>query len=330
MMSTRKERYTVRPFDGLDEADEVLAAVRLIVGDVAHEAGSVSVDPAALTSDDFAVVLPAPDQLVMALAKTPVSAMDCSLVVVASGRTHRVADVLLREYPVASAKHATTFSLVSSASGLSLRDAGGWDVTVAVVLEHGLNEVALQPHRPGTWLARRDFRVVPERDETSFSPQELTDDVRQLYGLPKSAPSFIAVEADTLLHADSVADAITVYLDRDILRLLQANQSDAVAQQMQAQLAVETMLVIVRSVFAELGAAGVGNVATSDLDSFPAVKRLFERLARMLKTDLHSTLGVAAKPDELAAHLKGAFGLQTLGVRSLRGAVIESAEGADE
>jgi len=329
LMAARKEKYVIRPFEGLDAADSVLDSVRLFIGADEHEAGSIVVDVETLAEAEFRLSLPSREDLVSALAATPVSGNDSSLVVVASGRTHRVSDILVHEYPVASASHPTSFQLESAPDILTVGDRGGWTLTVAVVLEHKLVTEPLRPSRPGTWLARRDFRVVPERDETSFSPQELTDEVRDLYKLPKSAPTYVLIERDLLLESESVADGVTVYVDRDILRLLQGSQTDAVAQQMQADLAVETLLVVVQNVLLAIRDVTGTEVSTTDVEGYPGVLRLFQRLANQLGVDLHTTLVLASDPQKLSSHLKAVFGLQTLGIKALRGASMGPTEGSN-
>lgn len=322
MGSARKEKYLVRPFAGLSTIDDGLAGVRLAIGDVVYEPGAYTVDSNSLTEADYRVTLPDASALVEAVAASPLSAEDCALVVIAAGRLHRVADILYHVSPIAAGSSPSEIRLEVGDGSLALGDPNGWTVTVAVVLAHGLRPEPLRPSRPGTWLARRDFRISPERDETSFSPQELTDDIRERYKLPATAPSFVLVDAERLSDAEAVSDAVDVYIERDVLRLLQQNQSDVVAQHIQADLAVETLLIVVAACLDILGEGVQSDVSATDVEDYPAIARLFERLAKRLGKDMHELIVLAGRPAEFATHLRAAFGMQAIAVKALRGSPI--------
>ena len=313
----RSERYVVRPFINIEEADEALDKVRLYVGDTENEHGTITLPDVTLHNAELALSLPSPDEVREHVQKTVIAPVDCGIVVLVRGTSHRSSRILLNEY-CHTAHYETEFRIERNEAELILKDRDGFTVTVAIALLHDLTPEPLRPHLAGTWLARRDFRVVPERDETSFSPEELTDEIRAAFKLPAKTPSYISVDEGVLLEAEVLSDAVKVYLDRDVLRLLQQSQADTLALQIQSELAASTMNAVARAglkaIAEELGRVPV----QSDLEEYEAIKKFFDRLARLLGLDLSTVFGLVDDPDRLSAHLRAGFAVQKHTIDALK------------
>ncbi|GAA2079856.1 hypothetical protein GCM10009821_20150 [Aeromicrobium halocynthiae] len=307
MSSVRSEKYVIRPFNGLDAAENVLEDLVLRIDDLEHEPGSIVVDAPTLASAKMALRLPSGSDLGDAVDSTPLGSADCGLVVVARALSNRWSHVVLRDY-VRHLDLDGDFEIDRDADRLVFADAGGFVITVAIVLLHELQPEPLRPNSPGTWLARRDFRVVPERAEFSFSPDELTDELRKQFSLPSNAPSFVHVDIDQMIGADDVSEAVSVYLDSSILRLLQQSQTDPLALQIQSELAVTTMAAVARGGLAAMAESLDYEPGAPDVEDYPAIASFYAQLTRRLgRQSMSALLDLIRDPDAFAAHLRAAF-----------------------
>ena len=156
----------------------------------------------------------------------------------------------------------------------------------------------------------------PERQDTSFSPEELTEDVRKQFGLREGVQRFVFV--DTWQGVENLSDAVRVYLDPDTLHLLLANLSDPGSIQLQADLAVYATETVASSIARDL-MTGDDVAAPSALDAYPAAKRFFENLSRRLGVDLADVIQIATNdPALLRAHLEAAMDLKTVTTNALK------------
>lgn len=281
-----------------------------MVDGTAYEAGPVVLPANTLAEAHLALTLPAPSELYSAIEKTVVPTVDCGLVVMAAARTHRVTTILVQDY-LRTASWPEEFTISRSGADLVFNDRAGFSLTVAVVLLNDLTREPLRPHVAGTWLARRDFRVSPETEDTAFSPEPLSEEIRNHYGLPNGVMRYVRV--DDVLEADSISDAVSVYVDPDVLALLHANQSDKFAVQLQTDLAVSVTEAVAGAVTRELSANGA--IATTDLtadllDEYPAVSRFIARIADELKLGVADVMYLSREdPLMLRARLEAGFGL---------------------
>lgn len=305
--ATRSETARIRPFAHIDAADLSLEDVRFVVGGVEYEAGAVVLPDESLGSARLALRLPVPQEVKEKVARTVVPAVDCGLVVMASSRSHRICHVFVREYFKANAWPAE-LELERDVADLVLNDRAGFTLTVAVVLLHDLSPEPLRPHMAGTWLARREFVVSPQREDTSFSPEELTDEIRTFRKLPQGVLRF--VDVGEWREAEALSDEVHVYVDPEVLNLLLANPNELTSVQMQIELALqatETVAVVIARDLASHGSAPSANA----LDGYDAAKRFFENLARNLKITLADALDYASNdPATLRAYLEVAFNMR--------------------
>lgn len=307
MSSIRSEKYVVRPFSGLQASDDVLDGVVLSVDGMSYEPGSVVLDSSTLAAAKFSLQLPSGKSLGDAVDATPLGSADCGLIITARALSNRWSHTVLREY-VRHLEDDLVMEIDRDVDRLVFADGGGFVISIAIVLLHELQPEPLRPHLTGTWLARRDFRVVPERAEFSFSPDELTDELRKQFALPSNAPSFIHVDVDQLVGADDLSEAVAVYLDSSILRLLQQSQTDPLALHIQAELAVSTMAAVARGGFVAMETDLDGPPTTADLEDYPAILGLYEQLTKRLnRRTLSAFLDLMRDPDAFDAHLRAAF-----------------------
>jgi hypothetical protein len=158
----------------------------------------------------------------------------------------------------------------------------------------------------GTWLSKQTFYVSPEREDTSFSPEELTDAIRVQFKLPTGTLRYVSVEG--ALDADTIGDAVHVYVDGVVLNLLLANPNEPLAQQLQIELAIQAMDVVAGTIVCDLREALGRDPSQTDLASYEAPNRFFENLATTLNKSVHEVLNMTTAPGLLRAFLEDAFG----------------------
>jgi hypothetical protein len=316
---TRSERVTIRPFEGIHDTESVLKSVHLLLGDASYEAGPVVVDDETLGKAALNLVLPEPDQLLQALKQTSVPAPTCALLVMGTSRTHRASTVLLKERLTKDASYPTELILNRADADLVLRDRAGFRITVAVVLLENIPPAPLKPNTAGTWLGRAVFNVSPEKQETSFSPEELTEEVRRANDLPEGVLRFITF--DDLLGAEDLSDAVRVYVEPGVLRWMLNNESDPVAIQQQIELAImaydSTAQEIVREIRTEYKDPD-RVLSESDVEPYPAAHRFFEHLAAKCRRSLTDVLRLASDGQRIRPHLEASFDATKHTLKALR------------
>lgn len=306
----KSEPRTVRPFIGIDAADEAMEKIRFVVNGEEHQALEGSPGNLVLTDSDLAAAtitlhLPDSEEVRGAVDKTGVPVGDCAFFVLARGRTHRASAALYAEY-LAKAQVPTELTVDRDRFPLILRDRSGFNLTVAVVLMHNNTPEPLRPSMPGTWLARRDFRITPERDESSFSPEPLTDALRAEYSIPSGSTSFIKIE-DNLETAEPISEAVRVFVDEKVLNTLHAAPNEPLAKYIQTDLAVTTMVTVAHAAYQRIAKPG-GAVTEAELDAYAGIKLFFTNVAGSLGKSIDEVLAMCTQPDILRAHLADAFG----------------------
>lgn len=306
----KSEPRTVRPFVGIGAADEAMEKVRFVVNGDEHEAveggpGNLVLADGDLASATITLCLPDVEEVRAAVEKTGVPVGDCAFFVLARGRTHRASAALFAGY-LHKATIPTELDVDRDKFPLILRDRSGFNLIVAVVLMHNNTPEPLRPTMPGTWLCRRDFRITPERDESSFSPEPLTDALRTEYGIPGGTTSFIKIE-DNLETAEPISEAVRVFVDEKVLNTLHASPNEPLAKYIQTDLAVTTMVTVGQTAYQRIAKPGV-TVTEAELDAYPGVKLFFANVATALGRSIEEALAMCTQPDVLRTHLADAFG----------------------
>lgn len=313
---TRSETALIRPFAQIEEADVPLEGVRLWVAGEEYPAGAVVLAEDVLAVAPLSLKLPSPQEVRAAVEKTSVPPQDCGLVVLGASRSNRVSRVIVQEYLKQDAWPAS-LSLPRDSSDLVLGDRYGFSLLVAVVLLHDLAPSPLHPHMAGTWLARREFAVSPEREDTSFSPEELTEEIREFLNLPKGVLRFVQVL--NWQNADVLSDEVRVYVEPEVLNLLLASPTDRGAIQMQVELAIQSMETVAATIAHDLSDDGKQAPSSEALSPYPAAARFFESLSRSTTLSVEDLLDVAVgEPNRLRAHLEVAFNAKAVTAQALK------------
>lgn len=313
----RAEHRTIRPFQNIDAADVALREVRLCVDDEVEQPGPVVLPAGTLASADLTLVLPDIALVREQVALTGLHVPDCGFVVLATGRSHRGASAVLFCEHLHKADYSTFFRLQRGSHDLVLSDRQGFTITVAIVLLVDYpGSAPLRPSLAGTWLARRDFNVTTERDQTSFSPEPLTEQVRQLNDLPEGIMRFI--DYRSVVGAEDVSDVVTVYVDPSVLNRLYAIETKASAIKEQTELAVQTYSIVATSMVDEIRSELGGEPTETDLSRFPIAEQLLDSIASLLSEALNAEVTVAKvlkfmrTPGFLASHLEVAFNMREI------------------
>lgn len=221
------------------------------------------------------------------------------------------------------ADYPTEFFLHRQPGDLVLSDRQGFTITVALVLLVDYQTWdTLRPHMAGTWLARRDFKVSVERDQTSFSPEELTDQVRTDNDLPEGVMRFI--QYTSVVGAEDISEVVRVYVDPTVLNWLYANETRPAALQLQTELAVQAYSVAAASMVDEIRFDIGAEPGPGDMGNYPVAEHLFEFITHTL-TDatgkdvtISEVLKYTKTPGLLASHLEVAFKMRDSTLHALK------------
>ncbi|MCV7402178.1 hypothetical protein H7K24_18745 [Mycobacterium fragae] len=315
--ATRSERVTIRPFSQIDVIDGELDSVQLVVGGDPFEAGAVVVAEDLLSNARFKLLLPPATKLRWAVEQTTIPVANCALVVMVTSSTHRASTILLNERLTEGAEYPEEFALERATAELILNDRAGYAVTVAVVLLDQIPPAPLTPHQAGTWLARRVFRVSPEKQETSFSPEELTEEVRKTHNLPDGVLRFVAF--DDLLAADDLSDSVHVYVEPSVLNWMLNNQSDHVVRQQEVELAILAYDMTAQMIIRQIRDEVPGRPLTeADLEPYPAAHRFMGNLAVKFECSFSELLSRAEDGQYVRPFLEAKFEATKFTLEALR------------
>jgi hypothetical protein len=122
----------------------------------------------------------------------------------------------------------------------------GCNVEVCIVLSKSLEPVSLKPWRQGTWLARIKFALRTDLAEPGFVPIPLTAQDRVRLGLSDDTVRFVKVE-ESPLERGVGDDAVSVYVDQELLAQLTALPLSPASKSFQRQLFLDAVAAIVTS-----------------------------------------------------------------------------------
>lgn len=280
---TRSETKTVRPFSGLARAVELLDGVKLTANEwqctPAPDAQAMST--ADLNSARLAIHFDFDlDALREAADHARVPYVDTSIVVIARATTLRLSRVIF-QHLLSRDDLPKTYEIDRSSDPLIFGDRNGFDIRVALVITGAnLQPELLKPSLRGTWLAKQDFWLRSEQIYSSFSLTPLHPEDRATLGLPAGCLSYIDVDDDSLLSADSIADCVVHYVDHEVLGFIQINESDPWSIQLQAQYAVDLISAICAAAHRALAGESGYTISESSLDAAPGLGRFIRSVAR--------------------------------------------------
>ena len=179
----------------------------------------------------------------------------------------------------------------------------GATVDVFLLLVRTLEPLPLRPWRRGTWLARATFKIATEQAQRLFHPKPLDDETRQRLGLPRKTMRYVSMDdVDPLESYD--AQALDLYVDRELLDDLSARPRSPVSQAMQLQLAQDVITAIVHAAAAR--ESKLRGQTWSDLGDSLLARAL--RIAAKAGASREQLLrDVTADPAKVIAHAEAAL-----------------------
>ena len=242
------ELRKLRPFRGLSTAEDLLAKVLLQVGSEKFEAGdSVRLSPneflssrveiafEAVTGDEIA------DAIVASAREAQLDVPDVSLLVVVRSSWLKISETRLKlsvEEIRAIGGVLEIANALDRPMGL-MTPFGGAEVVVALCLNKQLERIPLKPWRPWTWLAKETFKITTGLGQLGFTPLPLTDESRNSLGLLPATLRYAEIE-DATADIDKV-DGIRLWVDSEILALLNLHPNSDASLTIQRQLFIDAM-----------------------------------------------------------------------------------------
>ncbi len=186
----------------------------------------------------------------------------------------------------------------------------GFTVRVYLVLNKDIEHLPFRPRRLGTILAQESFSISPSKIGQGLRPKPMTSDVIAAHGLKKGSLLYVDAEG-SLLDAETLDDAISVYIDEDIFNSLGVTRTPD-SKLLQTIFALDTLVQLAYLVSAELNdLEGIG----PELEESVVVVFMFEQLQQILGKNALSAERVVhllkSDPQKIAALLSGARGVQS-------------------
>lgn len=244
------EHRVVRPYAGVDEVQDLLATVHLEFGERVLEDGQrVNASPIQYLTEPLTLSLATDDDLhhqfrqdlTEAVEGMKLDCADVEMVAVLESARLKISDIVWRASVKDLNSHGRRIALARATDRPRALQApfGGCRAKLYVVLANENPPSPLRPFRKGTWLARCTYVISTDLGEIGFTPQELTDEIREQYGLLPDTLRFVVVESP--LDENAGDDAVTVYVDTDVLARLNANTMTPGSQLIQRQLFLDAM-----------------------------------------------------------------------------------------
>lgn len=264
------EHRVVRPYVGLERFQAVLDDWRLRVGpEVAAADERLTLTSATFLNDPLLLRCASDDdhldrvrkELLGAAEAIDLEALDLEVVVLARSPYLRLADVVHRATLDRDDALAREIVLSEPRPRAFCTPSGGCDVEAYLVLARDLTPGPLRPKRKGTWLGRIAFKLRTELGELGFTPRPLTPEKREELRLPAGTVRYVSVEAESL-EGESLDDVVVLYVDVDVLAVLNQSPGTPAARSFQRQLFLDVVGAIVRNTrgipdFDELTAASL-------------------------------------------------------------------------
>jgi hypothetical protein len=227
-MASRSEERVIRPFVGLEDFASIFEDVTLRVGEQKANP-KLYLEPekfreATLNLTTFWN----PKKVIDALAILKLDPNDVHFAVYLLGKTLK--EVMpVRDIAVSMVKNP------ESAISISYQDAprvlgdnlAGYDVVVALYLKKSRESKPLTVYEEGTWLAKTEFTIRPDRGLSMFSPLAMNAEQKKTMGIPKKTMFFLEAQSESLFHATDVDRVFKFWVDDRVYTELQDERSKA-------------------------------------------------------------------------------------------------------
>jgi hypothetical protein len=230
-MTSRSEGVALRPFAGLEVLEtfineNVLLEVASNAGkfDVAHR-GWLGLTPHDIERLGLTINVQNADSLRKLVDPIVMDLKDVTVFVVAIDRKASVLreNFVLGQFDLSSISNQIQ---ISTAGGdephrILSNKRSGFRIEFALVQNKDIpGDNAIRPRKKGALIAKAAWEVKPVSDGDAFQPDELTDEIRENFGL--SSDSWVYFDAKPeILTATSFVDAAAFYVDKDLLDQIQ-------------------------------------------------------------------------------------------------------------
>ena len=262
-MST--ENPIIRPFDGLEELEELAGDLRLSVRTNLRD------EPMLLESDEL-VRLASHDLRRIGVAVRHNWKQDRIASAVAAARLKpdqvdvvvTVEDSFLKERVVAAPGRVPIMALTDTLK-LAAHDGRdrpeamqnsrrGFDVEVHIILNDDIKPLTFRPHRLGTVLARSKFKIRSSRDSGGLDPKPLTTE--RIKDFEVTAKTVLYVDCEDVLELQELGQGLGIYVNEKLLATL-SHQRGTEKDVVLGSLAVEALSQIALATHTALHDAGM-------------------------------------------------------------------------
>ena len=268
-MAVRSEQRVIRPFLGLEAYEGLLRPIHVWINKRQLKLDKDYLDESLFSDLNLQLDLKVNvGEALVAANDTGLRADQLSLVVIAYGNTYKRSEVL-RSWNLEHDQIEETLSFHTSDLPEIFGDSfGGFNLVFALILNSERAAVPLQVSSPGTWLTKREIQVRPERSVSFFSPTPMDLAKKKEFELSSKALLYIQEGPESIQYATTVEQALTVWVDEDILLSLSNNNNPAaeVAAMLLARTAIGAVIELIGRV-----------VSARDFDSRTLISELKEQ-----------------------------------------------------
>lgn len=303
MRLTGTQHLVTRPYAGVEVLSDALSMCQLVLPEGRFEPGPVSLPPESLPITDatleiyldLARICGSLEELEIPVAAVSVAVVAYGNVVAASSI---IANVRLEDFDSPLAVSLDGHEHI-------FKSPNGFDLRAFLYLSKPLKPKGFRPTTTGTWLAHAEFKIGPYSTLSRFCPTPLDDQLRGHYGLPRECMTYVRI-GDGVIDTDSLEEEVDVFVDLNVLRLLQENPSDPLSAYMQLELVILTLVAVITKV-SSLTQDGSGPYAFSSVEELdtPAMN-LVKSVAAVTHLSTSALLSIAtADPGLLRAAAEG-------------------------
>ena len=257
---SREEGAELRPFIGLEVFEDLLAGTHLIASTLYGEVeiiagGSGQLNGLSVDKVGYRLRLGISSSEMATLCQSfGLKAEQIDLVVIARDQkssTLHEAEILKVLNGSGLGSEVILVARDEQRSRLMTNRYTGFEFEVFLVLNSDVSPRPLKPRRKGTILAQTKFAVDILDKKSGLKPYPLTAQVREDYALPNGVWLWVEEQSESLLEAVSLKDAFRIYVDEEILILLNRLSGPTRSFALQTVIA-PAFAQIVRSISAEL------------------------------------------------------------------------------
>ena len=321
MTSLRTETRYIRPFAGISLLEDSLENVHLVHNGQPIEESSVLVPESDLLADSFGLsveISKAPIRL--GLSSLDLTEHDILVYIMAIGRTLK-SSMCLYSQPLSEFQDSFLLELDRTAHPQVFMDRGGFNLRCCLLLGSDHDKKSLRPHRAGTWLAARDFRVGLERDGISgFNPSRLTADTKKQLNLPGGTMTYLELRS-SVLDTDDLNSAIAFYVDEAVMDSLASDQQSTVGQALQVELVIQFLMDLLAEIVKELQDDNKNDLETEIFADDSEISTFVKNAAEQTGLPIAEFFKLfRVNPSEVRARFQDAFSAKKLSIQSLRSA----------